>query len=173
MPTYEEEQKINSLKKYRLGYDYVFLADTFTYKGLLISTMSVNVLFKVFDNKGNEKLFESNELNDQKLHLENGHSCYLTTLIKCYFDRKNILNFEPNISLLKDSGYTIHWEIDSYDKGVGECFVESENVSEEEFMNIMKKHIDQFDSSDNYPAQSCAYFTQEVKEEKGNERFYK
>ncbi|PGZ34579.1 hypothetical protein COE50_06120 [Bacillus anthracis] len=151
------------MKKYRLGYDYVFIANSFTYKGELFSGVSVNVLFKVFDENGIERLFVANELDEQRLHLKNGHSCYLTDLLNCSFDRKNILNFEPNRSLLENSGYTIQWEIDSYTKDLGVGFVEPKCVSEEEFMDIMKNHIDLFDCSDNYPTQSCSYFTQEVK----------
>ncbi|PFR33450.1 hypothetical protein COK29_34070, partial [Bacillus cereus] len=89
---------------------------------------------------------------------------YLTDLLNCSFDRNNILKFKPNRSLLENSGYTIQWEIDSYTKDLGVGFVEPKCVPEEEFMDIMKNHIHLFDCSDNYPTQSCSYFTQEVKE---------
>lgn len=41
--------------------------------------------------------------------------------------------------------------------------VEPETISEEEFMDIMKNHIDLFDVSDNYPTQTTSYITREVK----------
>ncbi|PEK58834.1 hypothetical protein CN593_29310 [Bacillus pseudomycoides] len=151
------------MKKYRLGYDYLFLASkSFSYKGDYIGSMSVDVFFKVFDGEGNEKLFESEELNDQKLYFENGNSRYLTDLIRCSIDRENILNFEPNILLIQQSGYTLKWEIDSYTKDLDEGILEPKIISHDEFMDIIKNNIDLFDNPDNYPAQSTAYFTQEV-----------
>uniref|UniRef100_UPI003F496215 hypothetical protein n=1 Tax=Bacillus multifaciens TaxID=3068506 RepID=UPI003F496215 len=158
----EGENNTKLMKKYRLGYDYLFLAsESFSYKDDYIGAMAVNVLFKVFDSEGNEKLFESEELSDQKLYFENGNSCYLTDLIRCSTDRENILNFEPNILLIKQSGYTLQWEIDSYEKDLDEGILEPKKISEDEFMDIMKNNIDLFDNIDNYPAQSCSYFTQE------------
>lgn len=149
-------------KKYRLGYDYILLArKAFTYKGDLVSSMSIDVLFRVFDDKGDEKFFEAEDLVEQELPLKNGKYCYLTDLLTCSFDRESILRFDPNLSLLKDSGYTLQWEIDSYWKDLGEIFVSPESVERFEFMEIIKTHIDEFDNSDNHSAQSCAYFTRE------------
>lgn len=37
-----------------------------------------------------------------------------------------------------------------------------ENISEDDFMDIMKNHMELFDIRDNLPAQSTSYFTQEV-----------
>lgn len=51
--------------KYRLGYDYVFIPNKpIIYKEEDISSMSVDVLFQVFDEKGQERLFEGKELTD-------------------------------------------------------------------------------------------------------------
>ncbi|WP_255287363.1 hypothetical protein [Bacillus pseudomycoides] len=162
MPIYGEEKNIKSMKKYRLGYDYLFLpSKSFYYKDDFIGSMSINVMFKVFDDKGNENLFESEELNDQKLYFENGNSCYLTDLIRCSFERVNILNFEPNIKLLKYCDYSLQWEIDSYTKDLDEGILEPKLISGDEFMDIMKNNIDLFDNSDNNLAQSTSYFTQE------------
>ncbi|GAB6456067.1 hypothetical protein bcgnr5390_12350 [Bacillus luti] len=149
-------------KKYRLGYDYILLArKAFAYKGDLVSSMSINVLFRVFDDKGDERFFEAEDLVEQELPLKNGECCYLTDMLTCSFDRESILKFKPNLSLLKDNGYTLQWEIDSYWKDLGEIFVSPEAVEEDEFMEIIKTHIDAFDNSDNRSAQSCAYFTHE------------
>ncbi|MFP3414331.1 hypothetical protein SB773_22520 [Bacillus sp. SIMBA_074] len=150
------------MKKYRLGYDYLFLAGkSFSYKDDFIGSMSVNVLFKVFDDVGNEQLFESEELNDQRLYFKNGNSCYLTDLISCSIDIENILNFKPNIPLLIESGYSLQWEIDFYTKDLDEGILEPKEISEDEFMDIMKNNMDLFDNVDNYPAQSISYFTRE------------
>ncbi|OQR53187.1 hypothetical protein [Bacillus sp. CDB3] len=162
MTIYGEEKNIKLIKKYRLGYDYLFLpSKSFSYKSDYLGSMSINVLFKVFDGEGNEKLFESEELNDQKLYFENGNSCYLTNLISCSFDRENILNFEPNILWIKQCDYQIEWEIDFYTKDLDEGILEPKNISEAEFMDIMKSNIDLFDNIDNYPTQNTSYFTQE------------
>ncbi|MCI0767284.1 hypothetical protein [Bacillus sp. TL12] len=149
--------------KYRLGYDYVFIPnEPFSYKGDVMSSMSVYVLFKVFDEKGQERLFESEGLEDQRLSLKNGESCYLTNLVKCSFDKESIVSFERNHSLLENSGYTIQWEIDAYSKDVGVGFAEAQEISPEEFMDIMTQYLDLFDNTDNYPAQSTSYFTEKV-----------
>ncbi|UIJ69882.1 hypothetical protein LW858_31585 (plasmid) [Bacillus cereus] len=65
--------------KYRLGYDYVFIPnEPIVNKGEDVSSMSVDVLFQVFDENGQERLFEGKELTDQRLLLKNGATCYLT-----------------------------------------------------------------------------------------------
>ncbi|MGR5978655.1 hypothetical protein ACT7DJ_12780, partial [Bacillus cereus] len=57
--------------KYRLGYDYVFIPnEPIAYKGEDVSSMSVYVLFQVLDENGQERLFESEELEDQRLSLK-------------------------------------------------------------------------------------------------------
>ncbi|MGE7869288.1 hypothetical protein ACQKNO_24490 [Bacillus paramycoides] len=150
-------------KKYRLGYDYLFLpSESITYKKDLIRDMAIYVLFKVYDANGNEKLFDSEELEDQSIRLKNGKSCYLNDFINCVFDRENIFKFEPNFLLIKELEDSLSWEIVSYEKGIGEGIVEPEEISEEEFMDIMRNHIDLFDDSDNYPTQSTSYITREV-----------
>ncbi|PDY14147.1 hypothetical protein COO16_04075 [Bacillus pseudomycoides] len=152
------------MKQFRLGYDFLFLPKgSFSYKGDFIGSMAVNVLFKVFNTDGQEILFESDELKEQKLYFDGG-SCYLQDLIICSFDRENILNFEPNISLLKKfkSELQLQWEIDSYTKDIDKGILEPELITEAEFMDIMKNNIDTFDNSDNRSAQTTSYFTQEI-----------
>ncbi|PEM69336.1 hypothetical protein [Bacillus pseudomycoides] len=153
------------MKQFRLGYDFLFLPkSSFSYKGDFIGAMTVNVLFKVFNTDGQEILFESDELKEQKLYFDDG-SCYLADLIICSFDRENILNFEPNISLLQKlkSELQLQWEIDSYTKDIDEGILEPELITEAEFMDIMKSNIDTFDNIDNRSAQTTSYFTQEIK----------
>lgn len=152
------------MKQYRLGYDYLFLpSNSFSYKDDFIGSMAVNVLFKVFNDDGKEILFESDELKEQKLYFDDG-SCYLQDIIICSFDRENILNFEPNISLLKKLKDTLQlqWEIDSYTKDIDNGILEPEWITEAEFMDIMRNNIDTFDNSDNCSAQTTSYFTQEI-----------
>ncbi|CCW06833.1 MULTISPECIES: hypothetical protein [Bacillus] len=149
--------------KYRLGYDYVFIPnEPIVYKGEDVSSMSVDVLFQVFDENGQERLFEGKELTDQRLLLKNGSSCYLTELVRCSFDKETILSFERNQRLLEGSGYTIEWTIDSYAKAVGIGYSEAQEMSKEEWMDMMVQYRELFDNRDNDSAQSCAYFTEKV-----------
>ncbi|HDW3055149.1 TPA: hypothetical protein RMI67_002777 [Bacillus cereus] len=149
--------------KYRLGYDYVFIPnESIVYKGEDVSSMSVDVLFQVFDESGQERLFEGKELTDQRLLLKNGSSCYLTELVRCSFDKETILSFERNQRLLEGSGYTIEWAIDSYAKAVGIGYSEAQEMSKEEWMDMMVQYRELFDNRDNESAQSCAYFTEKV-----------
>ncbi|OUB41260.1 hypothetical protein [Bacillus thuringiensis] len=149
--------------KYRLGYDYVFIPnEPIVYKGEDVSSMSVDVLFQVFDESGQERLFEGKELTDQRLLLKNGSSCYLTELVRCSFDKETILSFERNQRLLEGSGYTIEWTIDSYAKAVGIGYSEAQEMSKEEWMGLMRGYRELFDNRDNDSAQSCAYFTEKV-----------
>jgi hypothetical protein len=151
------------VKKYRLGYDYLFLSSKpFHYKGELIGAMSINVLFKVFY-EGEEQLFESEEfLIDQKIQLDNGKTCYLSDLIRCSIDKKNIINFNPNMSLIRNLDYSLSWEIDFYTKELSKGKLEPTEISEAEFMDILKNNIALFDISNNHPAQTTSYFTKEM-----------
>ncbi|MGR5966605.1 hypothetical protein ACT7DB_30750 [Bacillus cereus] len=149
--------------RYRLGYDYVFIPnEPIVYKGEDVSSMSVDVLFQVFDENGQERLFEGKELTDQRLLLKNGSSCYLTELVRCSFDKETILSFERNQRLLEGSGYTIEWAIDSYAKAVGIGYSEAQEMSKEEWMDMMVQYRELFDNRDNESAQSVAYFTEKV-----------
>ncbi|WP_253206832.1 hypothetical protein [Bacillus toyonensis] len=149
--------------KYRLGYDYVFIPnEPIAYKGEDVSSMSVDVLFQVFDENGQERLFDEKWLGEQRLLLKNGSSCYLTELVRCSFDKETILSFERNQRLLEGSGYTIEWKIDSYSKAVGIGYSEAQEISKEEWMNMMVQYRELFDNRDNESAQSVAYFTEKV-----------
>lgn len=162
-----ESNKVTK-KKYRLGYDYLFLpSETIFYKNDLIRDMAITVLFKLHDDNGNEKLFESEELEDQSIVLKNGERYYLSDFINCVFHREKTFEFEPNLQLIKYLQGSLSWEIVLYEKGIGKGSivepVEPVEISKEEFMDIMRKHLDLFDVSDNYPTQTTSYITREVK----------
>lgn len=154
------------MKKYRSGHDYLFLADNpFMYKGDYIGATSVNVLFKVFDAEGNEKLFESEELEEQELFSKDGKPYYLCDFINCYIDKEHVLNFEPNMTVFREIGcpYTLQWEKSYYTKDIliGHT-LHPKNISEDEFLEIMKNNMELFDIRDNLPAQTTTFFTQEI-----------
>lgn len=157
------------MKQYRLGYDFILLPNgSLSYKDDYIGSMCINVLFKVFDDNGQELFFESNDdkLPDQVINLENGETCYLYQMITCSFDKENILTFEPDISLLRNFKYSLEWEIVTYWKDLTKGIVdEPMKITESEFMDIMRNNIDTFDNSNNRSAQTTAYFTQEIEKE--------
>ncbi|WP_437834547.1 hypothetical protein ACQRXC_29135 (plasmid) [Niallia taxi] len=156
-------KELKNLKKYRIGYDNIFVAkESFMYKKDYIGSMSFDLLFKVYDEKGSEKLFEDEELIEMELQFKNGNSCYLTDLVRCSFDNENIIKFNPNFPLLKESGYKVDWEIHRYWKDIDNGVFQSEEIPESEFKDIIIKNKHLFDNLDNHSAQSTAYFTQEV-----------
>lgn len=156
------------MKKYRLGYDYVFLAhDSFAYKNKIIGAMTVLVLFKVFDGNGDEILFTSNELDEQAFYV-NEKLYRLSDLITCSFDENKLVHIKPNTPLLEEikrvNNVTFSWKMVEYAK---EVFVdrfnlEAEMIGKKEFFKIMKNNVNAFDNSDNKAAQTCSYFTEEV-----------
>jgi|APAga8741244001_1050109.scaffolds.fasta_scaffold35210_1 hypothetical protein len=155
------------MKQYRLGYDYLFLPQkSFNYKNEYIGAMSINVLFKVFNEDGSEKLFETDEeeLLDQAISYQDGEH-YLFELIICSFDKERIIKFNPNISLFKKKefiNFSFSWEIESYWKDIDKGILEPEKISENEFMDIMKNNKDTFDNIDNQSAQNTTFFYQEI-----------
>lgn len=157
----------NKIKYYRLGYDYLFLPQSsFNYKNEYIGAMSINVLFKVYNEDGSEKLFETDEaeLLDQAISYRDGEH-YLFQLIICSFDKEKIIKFNPNISLFKKKeliDFSFSWEIESYWKDIDIGILEPEKITETEFMDIMKNNKDIFDNIDNQSAQNTTFFTQEV-----------
>lgn len=154
------------MKTYRLGYDYMFFPkpkEAFVYKGDTIRAMSIYVMFQVFDENGNEELFESKNLSDQRLLMKDGISTfYLSNLLSCSFDREKMLHIEEDTSLMEKSGYKVKWVIDSYVKYLDRGKLDFMEISEEEFMDIMRNHKELFDNIDNYPAQTISYIAQEV-----------
>ncbi|PER97702.1 hypothetical protein CN488_31205, partial [Bacillus anthracis] len=59
-------------------------------------------------------------------------------------------------------GYIIEWKIDSYSKAVGIGYAEAQEISKEEWMDMMVDYRELFDNRDNESAQSVAYFTEKV-----------
>lgn len=172
--------KVDIKRKYRIGYDYLFLPKkSFMYKGDLIGATSITILFKILDVEGNEILFETtgNELKEQTLKLKNGEECYLCDLFKCYFDKElfkesNNFDFVPTIHVIKSS-YSVSFEIYSYTKDIDNGILEATEIDRNEFIDIMENHLDLFDTTDNKPAQSTSYVTEEIKKiDKEETKYY-
>lgn len=167
----EKKKDIKGIRKYRLGYDYLFLPKrTFKYKGDLIGGTSIMVLFKIYDMNGNEILFETEgeELKEQTIKLKNGEECYLCELFYCSFNKdlfkdNQTFDFSPTMNVIM-SNCRIAMEIHSYTKDieVRKVILEPENIDREEFNDIMLNNLDLFDVTDNKPAQSCSYIAVEI-----------
>ena len=167
----EKKKAIKGIRKYRLGYDYLFLPKrTFKYKGDLIGGISIMVLFKIYDVNGNEILFETKgeELKEQTIKLKNGEECYLSELFYCSFDKElfkenQTFDFSPTMNVIM-SNCRIAMEIHSYTKDieVRKVILEPENIDREEFNDILLNNLELFDVTDNKPAQSCSYIAVEI-----------
>ena len=170
----ENKKAIKGIRKYRLGYDFLFLPNrTFKYKGELIGGTSITVLFKIYDIDGNEILFETEEeeLKEQTLKLKNGEECYLCDLFYCSFDKEKFkedqtFDFRPTMNVIM-SNCRIAMDIHSYTKDieVRRVILEPENIDREEFNDIMLNNLERFDVTDNKSAQSCSYIAVEVTDE--------
>lgn len=157
------------MNKYRLGYTFCFIThDPFTYKGYYISSMDVGVLFKVFNATGEEILFDSYELEEQSIYI-NERSYYLTDLITCCFDKNELVRIEPNLALLAEikmiDNITFSWEIDRYYKSD----FSSETIEKEEFFDIMRNNLDAFDNKDNRSAQCPSFFVEKINNEQAEQ----
>lgn len=156
--------------KYRYIYDYLFRSsEEITVGDKVITDLMIYVKFKVYHN-GEEVFFVS----DKGIPLViNGYSdrenrrISIEHIIRCVYNRESMFEFLPTPTLryAESNGYKITYEVDSYGWGVkvNDCVTDGEYISKEKFEDIFRKYIDLFDCSDNYPAQSTYYYTEEVK----------
>lgn len=156
--------------RYCLGYDFVFLArKPFLYKNENIGSLSLDVLFHVFDKKGNEVFFQNeDECIDQPLFKrkdENGElkNIYLCDLVQCSYDEEDDFTFNL-MSSMKGFPYAqLTFEVVRFYKDrVNGCMYYPTEISEAEFRTIIKEHPKNFKNSNNISAQTTAYFTKIV-----------
>lgn len=166
------------MKKYSLGYDYTMTASDFNssdeliWNGERIGSVVVNVLFHLMDENGKEIFFEGDEtdynyLPDQPITLTNGEQAYLYQLFMCSYNEEEGFEINPNIEKVRHLKNSMQFEVHSYCKDVyeSEYMCESIEITKEELMEIITKNKRFFDNPDNVSAQTCSYFTQEIKEE--------
>lgn len=141
-------------RKYRLGYEYAFTPRrSFKYKDDVIDSISITILFNIYDTTGNEILFESEgeEFREQKIKLNDNGEYYLFELLECYiFDKGLFLGeysyrFIPTTQLL-DSGYMLMFKVSKFTKDVmlKDGFSKSIEIEEAEFNDIMRKNLGVF-----------------------------
>lgn len=156
------------MKKYRLGYDKVFLPHPkIKIKNEIIRGLSIYIKYKLFDTKtGLEITFN---IKDQSIGV-GVKEYFLNDFLICSFDK----NYESYIKIeeirkekLEQWGYRLEYEISSYSKDVvcderGNC--EPKDITKEEFYKILSENIKNFDNTDNVNAQSCSFVTYEIKD---------
>ena len=141
-------------RKYRLGYEYTFTPRrSFKYKGDVIDSISITLLFNIYDKAGNEILFESKgeEFTEQKIKLDDIGKYYLFELLECYiFDKslflgKYLYKFFP-IPQLLDSEYILMFKYLKFTKDIilNDGFLKSIEIEEAEFNEIIEKNLGVF-----------------------------
>lgn len=156
------------MKKYRIGYSYLFLADRFMYKGDDIEALTINVVFKVHDKNGKELLYsDTGDPDDIFVYmLDSNKKVYACDLFRCSVsDKDNLFEFIPQPERLKPLG-NIFFEIVGYTKELvsrdNPYFLSPTYISKEEFEDIFRNNFERFDTTNNKSAQVPSDFTQEV-----------
>lgn len=157
---------IDNMKKYRLGYSYLFLADKTILNGdnEKIVSLSVDVVFKVYGKDG-EELLCSNTDERAVCDVVN-RKVYACDLFRCSVaNKKNLYELIPQPELLNLFG-NVDFEVVGYTKELlikaDSCMSTSIRISKEEFEDIFRNNFESFDTANNKSAQVPAYFTQEV-----------
>ena len=153
------------MKKHRIAYDNLFLPNDLEngiyYNNEKITDISIYMVFRVIDKStGEEVYFQDEDLIEQKLEYAKNKYCYVDNFYKCVIDENEIFRMIPNEKLLKESNYIVLYEI-------GDCFkwLGSDNpvlIKYEEFVDILKNNLSEFNNSDNKPTQSTAYYVVEI-----------
>ncbi|XZJ60134.1 hypothetical protein ACSXBQ_09335 [Clostridium perfringens] len=150
----KKKEKDNLKKrKYRLGYEYAFIPKrSFRHKDDAIDSISITILFNIYDKAGNEILFESedDEFVEQKIKLDDIGEYYLFELLECFFhealiDEEYLFRFIPSIQLV-ESGYMLSFEFSKFKKYIilNDGFLKSIEIEEAEFNEIMRKNLGVF-----------------------------
>lgn len=153
------------MKKYRIGYSYLFLADRFMYKGDEIGALTINIVFKTHGKDGKELLFSNTD--DCFVYMsDSNRKVYACDLFRCSVsDKDNLFELIPQSELLKPLG-NIFFEIVGYTKELvsrdNPYFLSPTYILKEEFEDIFRNNFERFDTTNNKSAQVPSYFTQEV-----------
>lgn len=182
------------MKKYRLGYDECLVASPIISKNNIIIGLSLIIKYKLYDIKTDvEILFNEKDHSIGKQissFFDNGNSTYadlkeiyLNDFLVCSFNKTkdNYLDFKlVNLKKLKQMGFRLEYEIESFYKDIlvdfktdriileeeynilnkNNNFIpcgKPEKITEEEFYNIIKNNIENFDNYDNQITQSISY----------------
>ncbi len=176
-------------KKYRLGYDKVFLAHPSIKMGNeVLAGLSIFIKYKLFDiNSDLEIAFTEEDqaigigkyISEDEKYVELD-DFYMNDFIKCSFDKdyQGYIKIEEiNNERLEQWGYRLEYEISSYNKDVytnERCsWADPKKISKEEFEEILSENLNNFDNEDNtFGAQSCGYETYPIGEDEENMKLY-
>ena len=140
---------------YRLGYDKVFIPTglEFEYKGEIIQDLTVFFVYKVIDKRtGKEVLFSKDHYSSDDIE---GHS--LNDFFRCEYNAESDCRYVMiPTELHANSNYEVTYIKEEYSKCVNR---ESENISREEFIDIITSNEKLFDNGNNKPTQTLAFAT--------------
>lgn len=159
-------------KQYKLGYSNLIVTDSIIESkkyGKIIALESMNV-YEVISLKTGKEVFFSEPNKDFPIAEINGKKKYIPNLVDVVFNRnssKYLQSRYNNFQLLTALGYIIkakndeklyqvHILTDKHDE------IELIDISEKEFLNIIKENINNFDNEDNKPVKMPSFKTYEV-----------
>lgn len=153
------------MKKYRIAYDYLFLPNDLDegiyYKNEKITDIAIYMIFKVIDKlTGEEVYFQHKNLIEQRLEYAKNKHCYVDNFYKCRIDENEMFKMIANENLFEESNYTVSYEVGDCIKWLG-----SDNpvlIKYEEFIDILKNNLSEFNNLNNKPIQSTAYYSVEI-----------
>lgn len=165
------------MKQYKLGYSNLIVVENIIDSkkyGKIVALESMSIYEVISLKTGREVFFP--ELNkDYPIGEICGKKIYIPDLIEVIFNRntsKYLQTRYRNLELLTALGYIIKVKNDKklyrvhilnnkYNEN-GIPYVELIDISEKEFLNIIKENINNFDNKDNKPVQMLNFKTYEV-----------
>ena len=165
-------------KQYKLGYSNLIVTDSIIDSkkyGKIIALESTSV-YEVISLKTGKEVFFPEPNKEFPIGVMNGKKFYIPYFVNAIFNRnasKYLQLGYRNFELLTALGYIIkakndenlyqvHILIDKHDE------IELIDISEKEFLNIIRENINNFDNKDNKPVKMPSFKTYEVLGEKLN-----
>lgn len=159
-------------KQYKLGYSNLVVTESIIDSkkyGKIIALESMNI-YEVISLKTGKEVFFPEPNKDFPIAEINGEKLYIPNLVDVVFNRnssKYLQSRYNNFQLLTALGYIIkakndenlyqvHILTDKHDE------IELIDISEKEFLNIIKENINNFDNEDNKPVKMPSFKTYEV-----------
>ena len=164
-------------KQYKLGYSNLIIVNSIINSkkyGKIVALESMNV-YEVISLKSGKEVFFSEPNKDFPIGEINGKKLYIPDLVNVVFNRNSSRYLQTrysNLQLLTALGYIIKVKSDESSYRVqilngqfnenGIPYAELINISEKEFLNIIKENINNFDNEDNKPVKMPSFKTYEV-----------
>lgn len=143
------------MKKYRLGYVYHLIQRK---EKKIVDSLLVDVLFKAYDSKGNEILFTHEEAELESIKI---FGCSLSSLYCCSIHEEDGVKLISKMSSESQVKEKVIAEIIGFSHYLNSN--DPKGILIEQAKEFIKNNYTDFDYSENYQAQSVAYFLEEVK----------